>query len=155
MPIHCVLVSNEQCQTGQGGTYHSRVAHLIAARAGTSLIPRARVATSQFERRCDSTSNDTNTGAIGKTDNGKVQTDTYASSKLDRGGNCASQPLPNTEDCKTDENEALNEDGSKSDLVRNKTGTVITDDSVGEVGVKTHTRSETQRHVGEHTHAKS
>lgn len=56
---------------------------------------------------------------------------------------------------KRNENETFNEDSSQSDLVRNKTRAVESNNSVGEVSIQTHTRCAGNRHIGEETHSKS
>jgi hypothetical protein len=63
--------------------------------------------------------------------------------------------LTHATDGKSDENETFDKDSGQSNLVRDKTGAVESNNGVGEVSIETHTRSAGNRHVGEETHSKS
>lgn len=130
---------------------HGGVAHL--GRGGAEAINLlARNAASQLEGGGSGANNQTDTLAVGETDEGEEETDTDTGGEFDGAGDGASEPLTQTEQGEAEEDEALDEDGSKGDLVRDGTGSVVTDDGVGKVGVQAHTGSATDGHVGEEAH---
>jgi hypothetical protein len=62
--------------------------------------------------------------------------------------------LTQTENRKPNEDKTFDKNGGESDLVRDQTGTVESNNSVGEVRVQPHTRRASNGHVGEETHSK-
>lgn len=97
----------------------------------------------------------TDTGGRLETNEAEVETDTSSSGDLDGLGDQTGEPLTDTKEREEDEEDTLNEDGGDSSLVRDRVGAVETDDSVGKVGVKTHTGGKTNGQVGEQTHQQS
>lgn len=97
----------------------------------------------------------TDTGGGLETDEAEVETDTGSGGNLDGLGDQAGEPLTDTKEREEDEQDTLDKDGSNGSLVRDLVGTVETDDSVGKVGVKTHTGGKTNGQVGEQTHQQS
>lgn len=120
---------------------HGRVAHLGAAWAETILL-QGLDTSGELEGCVGGSHNETQTLAVSQTDQGKEQTDTDTRSELDRLGNRTSQPLSHTKEGQGKEDPALNEDGRKSNRVRDRAGTVVTNNSVGKVGVQTHSRGQ-------------
>jgi len=136
---------DSQETTAEDTNPHGGRSHLVAGVAHQAIVLCQVLlrASSNFERCAGGTSDKTNTSAVTETNDCEVETNTDTCSKLDGCGNGASKPLTNTEDCKSDEQKTFYEDGGKGDSVRDKTGTVETNDSVGEVCVDTHTRCQT------------
>lgn len=143
-----------QNTTAEDANPHGGVAHFVAAGTEAILILHGRVASCQINGGCNCSSNQPNTRRVCQTDQSQEETDTDGGSKLDGGREGASEPLSQAEDGEGDENKAFDKDSSESDLVRNLSRAVETNDGEGEVRIETHTRRETNGQVGKETHAK-
>ena len=132
---------------------HSRIAHLIVTRAKAGIrILVVIVASCQLHGSGCSSGDGADTSRVGKSNQCQVKTDTDTSSKLDRRRDSPSKPLAESENGKSHKDEAFYKHGSESDLVRDQAGTVKSNDSVCKIGVETHARRTSNRHVGEEAH---
>ena len=135
---------------------HGWVAHLVVRRAHAGLgVLVIVVAAGKFHRSRGGASDGTDTSRVGETNECEVKTDTNTGCKFDRRRNCSGKPLTHATNGERDKNETFNEDGRQSNLVRDKTRAVESNNSVSEVSVETHARCAGNGHVGEETHSKS
>ncbi|KAI6756507.1 hypothetical protein HG531_014122 [Fusarium graminearum] len=141
--------------TAEDTNPHGGISHLLGRRAQTrSGISVAGLATCQFQRSRSTANNEADTLAIGKTNKSQEEANTDAGGELDTTRNGTSQPLTHAEEGKTKEDEALDKNGCKSKLIGDRTRATGTDDSIGEIRIQAHSRSETDRQIGEETHEK-
>ena len=119
-----------------------RVTHLMRARADTVhyLI---RGATCQGHGSRHGTGDEADTLAVGQTNQGQEETDTSTCGKLDGLGDGTGEPLTQTKDGQTEEDETLDEDGGHGHVVGDGAGAVETNDVVCQIRVQTHTAANT------------
>lgn len=113
-----------QDATAENTNPHGWKAHLVPARASTVFEQIARRAAGKLKRRVGGTGNDAKTLAVGETNERQEEANAHASRQLDGMGDSAGKPLSHTKDGKAQEDEALDEDGSQGDSIRDWTGSV-------------------------------
>lgn len=84
----------------------------------------------------------------------QIQSDSNTGGQLDRHRNSSCQPLSETQNRKSYENETLDEDGSQSKLILDGSSPVESNNSVCEVCVESHSRCKSDWHVGAKAHHK-
>ncbi|KAI6775067.1 hypothetical protein HG530_001825 [Fusarium avenaceum] len=142
--------------TAEDTNPHGRVPHLLRRRAESrSRVPSACHTACQFQRSRDTAYNETNAFAVGKTDECQEQANTNTGGKLDATRNGTSKPLTHTEQGKTKEDEAFNENSCQSKLIGHRTRSIGANHGIGEIGIETHSRSKTDREIGKQTHEES
>lgn len=131
---------------------HGRVTHLIPAGACAIFQLIGRRATGKLEWSVGGANNESQTLAVGETDEGQEEADADTGSHLDGVRDGPSKPLSHTEKGKAQEDEAFDEDGSQGNPVRNRTSAVEANNGISEVGIQPHSRSKTDRQVGQEAH---
>ena len=139
--------NNGQEATAEDTKPEGGVAHLVRVGARPIIEHRLGWATCQGQGRGDGSLDQTDTLAVGQTDECQEETDAGAGRKLDGARDGPSEPLAKTENGQAEEDEALGKDGGHSDLVRYGSGAVEADNLVGEVGVEAHTSTDAHRPV--------
>lgn len=124
---------------------------MLGAEVGVALVLLS--ASGEIDRSRGGTGSNTKTGRAVETNECEVKTDTSTGSVLNGGWDRACQPLSDTQERETDKDETFDEDGGYGESIGDATGTMVSDDLVGEVGVETHAGGETDGEVGKETHA--
>ena|SRR6187402_960402 len=83
----------------------------------------------------------------------QVQSNTDTRSQFDRGGDDPCKPLSHAKKRQPHKYKTFNKDSRQSKLVADWSTATWSNDGEREVGVQTHTRSQSNRHVGKQTHA--
>lgn len=97
--------------TAEDSDPHSGISHLVPARTSSILETVPRGAAGKFDRSRRSADDEGDSLAVSEADQGKEQTDTGTGSELDGARNGPRKPLPHAKKGKTEEDEALDEDG--------------------------------------------
>ena len=134
--------------TAKDADPHHGAAHLGIAWANPVNLKLLATA-GQFNRGSSGTDNKADTLGVGQTDDGKEETDTDAGGQLNAARDSTSKPLAQAKEGQSKEDETLNEDCRECGLEADMTRTVKADNSVSEVSVQTHTRSDGDGAVSE------
>lgn len=131
----------------------SGVLHLVAG-TNSELVLELIQTTSKLNWGSRCTGNNSDTSRIRITDEGEVKTNTSTGSELDGCGDGTGEPLTESEEGETDENETFDKYSGQGKLVADWASSVESNDLIGEIGIETHTRSEGNWDVCEETHEK-
>lgn len=149
------LVGHQKCSkdtSDEEPEPHSGVGSLVRETCTSVGVTELCGAASQFKGSGLGSGDGTNTGTGRETDQGEEESDTSTASNLDRGGDDTCEPLTDSEERQGNEDETFNEDSSHGDTVVDRTSSVETNNLVGEVGIETHSRGNSNWKVGADAH---
>jgi len=131
-----------------------RIPHLVGQAHSGNGIPVLGLTAGQFQRRRHGSRDGADTSAVSQSDQRQTQPDASPGSQLDRRRNRTGQPLPHPKNRQSDEHESLDEDSHERKVVRDRPGSVVSDDLISKVCIQSHSGSTRNRNIRADAHQK-